>query len=101
MVVGGWWNRQFNPEVDLVGADQAPVARHLYFVGSVKWVGTPFDDHDYAEMMRGAVQVPGFTLGETGVAVVSLSGLAEGRSRASLSLVWGADEVLASWQSTG
>jgi hypothetical protein len=24
--VGGWWNRAFDPEIDLIGADRAPVA---------------------------------------------------------------------------
>jgi hypothetical protein len=98
LVVGGWWNRQFNPEVDLVGADRAPIAQRLYFVGSVKWVGTPFDDHDYAELVRGAVQVPGFSAGDTGLVVVSLAGLATGRTRANLDLIWGAGEVFGSWQ---
>jgi hypothetical protein len=32
-VVGGWWNRQFNPEIDLVGADQAAPATHLLSAG--------------------------------------------------------------------
>jgi Archaea bacterial proteins of unknown function len=27
--VGGWWNRQNNPEIDLVGADRAPTARNI------------------------------------------------------------------------
>ena len=31
--VGGWWNRRFDTEVDLVGADRAPVAGRLWFVG--------------------------------------------------------------------
>ncbi|MFE2943507.1 DUF234 domain-containing protein [Streptomyces sp. NPDC059255] len=39
--VGSWWNRQFSPEVDLVGADRAPVAGTLYFAGSVKWLTGP------------------------------------------------------------
>ncbi|MET7490093.1 hypothetical protein [Streptomyces sp. NPDC005538] len=34
----GWWNRQNNPEIDLVGADHEPVARQVHFVGPVKWL---------------------------------------------------------------
>jgi uncharacterized protein len=97
LVVGGWWNRQFNPEVDLVGADRGPVAQSVYFAGSVKWTGVPFDDHDHAELMRGAVQVPGFSLGASGLVVVSLSGLAKGRGHANVDLAWDAHDVLASW----
>lgn len=33
--VGGWRNRAFDPEIDLVGADRAPVASQLSYVGSV------------------------------------------------------------------
>jgi len=33
-VVGGWWNRQFNPEIDLVGGDRAPGASRVHFCGS-------------------------------------------------------------------
>ena len=29
--VGGWWNRAFDPEIDLVGADRAPVATKLWY----------------------------------------------------------------------
>jgi hypothetical protein len=38
--VGGWWNRQFDPEIDLVGADRRPVAQTIYFV----WLGQVADD---------------------------------------------------------
>jgi uncharacterized protein len=77
-VVGGWWNRRFDPEIDLVGADRAPVARRISFVGSVKWLGSPFDAHDLGRLVAGARQVPGFEPGATGLAVVSLSGVAPG-----------------------
>jgi hypothetical protein len=99
--VGGWWNRQFDPEVDLVGADRSPVAREVCFVGSVKWLGTPFDDHDLAELMRGAAQVPGFTPGGTGIVVVSLSGASPRLARASTDLVYSPADVLAAWQPGG
>src|SRR5690606_26304070 len=44
--VGGWWNRAFDPDIDLIGADRAPVAGRVFFAGSIKWLGTPFDRHD-------------------------------------------------------
>ncbi|MEV6107758.1 ATP-binding protein [Streptomyces sp. NPDC051940] len=96
-VVGGWWNRQFDPELDLVGADRAPVADRIDFVGSVKWLETPFDAHDLAALRRGATQVPGADPAETGLAVVSLSGVSERMPRDGVGLVWAADDVVAAW----
>jgi len=71
VAVGGWWNRAFQPEIDLVGADRAPVARKIYYVGSVKWLDRAFDDHDLAAMQRDAIAVPGFEPGQTRLAAVS------------------------------
>jgi uncharacterized protein len=34
-VVGGYWTRTNNPEIDLVGADRGPVAREISMVGSI------------------------------------------------------------------
>jgi uncharacterized protein len=96
--VGGWWNRRFDPEIDLVGADRAPVARHVHFAGSVKWLGTPFDGHDLAALRRGAADVPGFTDAGAGLAVVTLSGLGPGLGAQELDLVWGPDDVVAAWR---
>ncbi|MFC3573564.1 ATP-binding protein [Streptomyces yaanensis] len=95
-VVGGWWNRQFSPEIDLIGADRAPVAGTIHFAGSVKWLGTPFDRHDLAALAQGAAQVPGFNPGVAGLAVVSLSGttLPEGQ----VELVWGPRDVVSAWR---
>lgn len=98
--VGGWWNRQFNPEIDLVGADRGPVARRVLFAGSVKWLGSRFDRHDLAELMSAAAQVPGFVPGHSGLAVVSLSGVASGLDKGTVGLVWGPDDVIAAWQDT-
>lgn len=92
--VGGWWNRRFDPEVDLVGADRAPVANRVFFVGSIKWLATPFDHHDLAALRRAAPQVPGFEGG--GLAVVSLSGVASGVAT-EVDLVWDADDVVGAW----
>ncbi len=91
--VGGWWNRRFDPEVDLVGADRSPIARRVGFAGSIKWLGTAFDDHDLAKLRDTAVQVPGFDSG--GLVVVSLSGVTPGLD---VDLVWGPDDVVAAWR---
>jgi hypothetical protein len=96
--VGGWWNRKFSPEIDLIGADRAPVANTLHFAGSVKWLSSPFDHHDLAALQMGAAQVPGFAPGSTGLAVVSLSGTTGPMSDAGVELVWSARDVVSAWR---
>jgi hypothetical protein len=91
--VGGWWNRAFNPELDLVGADRAPVARTIYYVGSVKWLEQPFDDHDLSQLQRGAAAVPGFDIGGTPLIAVSRAGFA-GSADDRLALRWHPSDVV-------
>jgi hypothetical protein len=97
--VGGWWNRRFSPEIDLVGADRAPVAGTVFFAGSVKWLGSPFDPHDLAALARGAAEIPGFVPGPARLAVVSLSGVAGAvAGDEAVGLVWGARDVVDAWR---
>lgn len=91
--VGGWWNRAFNPELDLVGADRAPVARDICYVGSVKWLEHPFDRHDLGELQRGAPAVPGFDPGGTPLVAVSRSGFSDDGGN-QLALRWQAADVV-------
>jgi hypothetical protein len=93
IAVGGWWNRAFDPEIDLIGADRAPVARKIYYAGSVKWLERPFDDHDLAELQRGVAMVPGFEIGQTALAVVSRAGAVDAAAR-HLALRWGPQHVV-------
>ena len=52
-VVGGYWTRSNDVEIDLVGADRQPVAKRLLFLGSVKWLETStFDAHDLAALHK-------------------------------------------------
>lgn len=91
--VGGWWNRRFDPEIDLVGADRGPVARKVVFAGSVKWTSRPFDDHDLASLRHAAPQLPGFGP-DTGLIVVSLSGSSVPDTSA---VVCGPSAVVGAW----
>nr|GID81602.1 hypothetical protein Ade03nite_05260 [Actinoplanes derwentensis] len=93
--VGGWWNRQSNPEIDLVGADRAPIASRIAFAGSVKWQDAPFDRHHLDELRRQATLIPGFQPGISGLVVVSRSGadLPDGAA----DLIWGPDDVVRAW----
>lgn len=36
--VGGYWTRTNGVEIDIVGADRAPIAKELLFLGSVGWL---------------------------------------------------------------
>ena len=40
-------------EIDIVGADRAPIAKQLLFLGSVEWLETgQFDDRDLVALQR-------------------------------------------------
>lgn len=57
--VGGWWNRQNSPEIDLIGADREPVAGAVHFIGSVKWLEShPFGRREYDALVRDMLAVP-------------------------------------------
>ncbi|OEV30574.1 ATPase [Streptomyces nanshensis] len=59
-VVGGYWTRTNDPEIDIVGADRGPVARRITLVGSVKWLeNKPFDSRDLARLVTHRAQLPG------------------------------------------
>lgn len=93
--VGSWWNRQFDPEVDLIGADKAPVANNVYFAGSIKWLQSSFDQRDFAELRQATPSIPGFAEGNGGLMAVSRSGF----SVESPELIrWGPEEMLSSWE---
>ncbi|HEY4021436.1 MAG TPA: ATP-binding protein [Pseudonocardiaceae bacterium] len=95
--VGGWWNRQFDPEIDLVGVDKGPVANEIVFVGSIKWLATPFDQRDLAALHAAAPAVPGHTA-HTGTVVASRSGFADGLDAASVDLLWGPTDLVNAWR---
>jgi hypothetical protein len=95
--VGGWWNRQFDPKLDLVGADHAPVAQRILFVGSIKWVSSYFDYGDLAGLIYCARQVPGFTPGLTGLVIASRSGVTDD-IRPEVDVAWGPGDVVGAWR---
>ena len=52
-MIGGFWTRSNDVEIDIVGADREPVARRLLFLGSVKCLETgQFDEHDLVALQR-------------------------------------------------
>jgi AAA+ ATPase superfamily predicted ATPase len=59
-VIGGYWTRSNDPEIDLVGADKAPVARRITLVGSIKWLERDgFDSHDLGRLIVHRSKLPG------------------------------------------
>jgi AAA+ ATPase superfamily predicted ATPase len=92
--IGGWWNRQNNPEIDLVAGDRGPSVKRLHFLGSIKWLERqPFNRHDYEALVRDALVVPGATP-ETPLVAVSRSGVARDLP---LAASWSADDLLRAW----
>jgi uncharacterized protein len=93
--IGGYWNRQNNPEIDLVGADRAPVASRIDFIGSIKWLeDKPFGRRDYDELVRDLLAVPG-AQPDTPLVAVSRCGVAEGTPVAAH---WGPADLVRAWQ---
>lgn len=93
--VGGWWNRQNNPEIDLIGADREPVAGAVQFVGSIKWLeDRPFDRHDYDALARVVLAVPG-TQFDTPLVAVSRSGV---EGDLPIAAHWGPEDLLRAWR---
>jgi uncharacterized protein len=90
--VGGYWTRNNDPEVDLIGADREPVARQIAFVGSIKWRGSqPFDEWDLTDLVVHRSKVPG--AGDaTPLLAVTRSG-----TRVSGLTVLGPDDLLTAW----
>jgi AAA+ ATPase superfamily predicted ATPase len=89
--VGGYWTRTNDVEIDLVGADRAPIAKELLFVGSVKWLeNSPFDRHDLAALHRHRAAL---TADPVPVAAVSRSGI----DCKGLDTVYSPADLLAAW----
>jgi AAA+ ATPase superfamily predicted ATPase len=72
--IGGYWTRSNDPEIDIVGADRAPIAKHVTLVGSIKWLDhKPFDARDLARLITHRSQLPGAD-GTTPLLAVTRSG---------------------------
>jgi AAA+ ATPase superfamily predicted ATPase len=90
--IGGYWTRSNDVEIDIVGADDAPVAKELLFVGSIKWLDNDrFDRRDLAALLKHRAALTGEDLPLVGV---SRSGFdCEGLDGA-----FGPDDLIKGWQ---
>jgi hypothetical protein len=91
--VGAWWNRQNNPQIDIVaknGDRRAAIA----FAGSIKWHDAqPFGFREYHALIRDVRHVPGVNDQTTLLAVSRTGEAAEGVPVRCL----GAADLLAAW----
>jgi hypothetical protein len=59
-VIGGYWTRASDVEVDLVGPDRWPGATRIRLIGSIKWrENAPFGRRDLAGLAVHRTKVPG------------------------------------------
>ena len=73
-VVGEYWTRTNDPEIDIVVADRHPVAGRILGVESIKWLErAPFGRRDLARLVVHRCQLPGAT-DNTPLIVVARSG---------------------------
>ena len=90
--VGGFWTRTNVPEIDIIGADRAPVADTVVYAGTIKWLeNASLDQADLNQLIHDVVKVPGATAA-TPLVAVSRSGVT---ARGAVNL--GPDDLLAAW----
>jgi len=91
--IGAYWTRTNDVEIDIVGADRAPIAKELLFVGSVKWLeNSPFDRHDLAALHQHRAAL---TPDPVPLVAVSRGGI----DCTGLDAEYGPAELLAAWPS--
>ena len=91
-MIGGYWTRSNDVEIDLVGADRQPVAQRILFLGSIKWLETsPFDGHDLAALHKHRA-----VLTDELVPLVAVS--RSGVSCSGLQAAYGPEDLLRAWR---
>jgi hypothetical protein len=91
-VIGGYRTRGNDVEIDIVGADRAPVARELLLLGSVKWLeNSPFGNQDVGAL---AYHRSRLTDEPVPLLAVSRSGVTAG----GLDGAYGPDEIVEAWR---
>lgn len=91
--VGGYWTRGNQVEIDIVGADRAPIAKELLFLGSIKWFeNSAFDEHDLTELQHHRARL---TAEPVPLIAVSRSGA----SARHLDAIFGPQDILGAWLS--
>jgi uncharacterized protein len=94
--VGGYWTRQNEPEIDLIGGDKEHPPTKVAFVGSIKWRENqrPFGWHEINEVRSKASSVAGATE-STPLVGVSRSSFGPGHEELAMALT--ADDLIGAW----
>lgn len=94
--VGGYWTRQNEPEIDLIGADKQDPPAKVAFIGSIKWREDhrSFGWHEINDIRAKAASVAGVT---PSTPVVGVSRSAFGPGHEELALALTAEDVIAAW----
>ncbi|MFI6936921.1 ATP-binding protein [Streptomyces sp. NPDC050287] len=91
-VIGGYWTRGNDVEIDLVCADRQPVANQLLFLGSIKWLeNSSFDSHDLAALQKHRAAI---TDGPVPLVAVSRNGV----SCSGLQATYSPEELIGAWR---
>lgn len=92
-VIGGYWTRTNDPEIDIVGADRGPIAKRITLVGSIKWLEKDrFDNHDRARLIVHRDRLPGADDTTALLAVTRQSAAVDGVA------VLTAEDLLGAWR---
>lgn len=93
-VVGAWWPRNNNPEIDLIAANRYP-AEQIAFVGTIKWRSRgPVTTLEVDKLATEAVLVPGVTAATPLVAVHPTGRCRDPR----IATTWSAADLLGAWK---
>ncbi len=91
--IGGYRTRTNDVEIDVVGADREPVAKHVTVVGSIKWLSSDaFDAHDLARLMVHRSRLPGAD------DATPLLAVSRGGTTTDGVLALGPDDLMAAWR---
>ncbi|MGI8683834.1 MAG: ATP-binding protein [Acidimicrobiales bacterium] len=90
--VGGFWTRSNNPEIDIIGADRAPVAKQIAYAGTIKWLDkSPLDQGDMSKLIGDLGAVAGADE-HTPLVAISRSG-----ATVTGAVVLGPEELIRAW----
>lgn len=91
-VVGGYWTRTNDPEIDLVVADRWPPVKRILAVGSIKWLeNAPFDERNLSQLIAHRSQLPGADVDTPMIAISRSGATVDGVT------VYTPDSLIAAW----
>lgn len=92
-VVGGFWTRTNDPEIDIVAADRGPIAQRIAFTGTIKWLDDePLTQADLDRCIADSAEITGVD-GTQPCIAVSRNGVTATGAAAT----FGPEDLLATW----